>query len=66
MKSHAINPRALAQRLSPEVPDLTPDDLLLDMKSHPELYYADHVAASRSDGLLPLSDVAWRRVCLGA
>ena len=62
MKTHPVNPRALAEILSE---DQTSKDLLEDMREYPDLYYSDHVAVSREKGELPLSDVGWRRACLG-
>ncbi len=65
MKPHPIDPHALAASLHQADPEaLSAADLLADIKEYPELYYADHVAASDAKGILPLSVVAWRMTCL--
>lgn len=66
MKVHPHNPDRLAQELVGELEGVTPAEILGDMRAHPDLYLADHEAACQRDGLLPLSDIAWRRACRAA
>lgn len=67
MKAHKINAHGLAEALAkshPEMGDGTVTEWLADIRQHPEIYYADHVDVSDSQGVLPLSETAWRRTCL--
>ena len=65
MRTHSVGPNRLAALLAADDP--TPhyvEDLLADIRSDPDLYYPDHVAACRMRRMLPLSPQAWRSMCL--
>lgn len=65
VKAHLYDPHALAKALvKEESKEIGAQELLGDMREHPDLYYAEHVLWSQSGGVLPLSDQAWRRCCL--
>lgn len=64
MKAHKINAHALAKVLAEKNPEVDVDTWLADIRENPEMYFSDHVDVSDAEGLLPLSDVAWRRDCL--
>lgn len=66
MKAHPYDPHHLAQAIGTQGEDLTPTDVLADMREFPDLYFPDHVVACHRDGVLPLSALAWRRACLAA
>lgn len=61
VKAHPVDPRALARELADE--GIESGELLGDIEEHPDLYYSDHVHLSQEQGVLPLSDTAWRRAC---
>jgi hypothetical protein len=61
VKSHPVDPCALAQELADE--GIGSHELLDDICAYPDLYYADHLMVCRQRRVLPLSDRAWRRVC---
>jgi len=46
--------------------DVTPAEILGDMRAHPDLYFPDHMAACKRNGTLPMSELAWRRACRSA
>lgn len=60
MKAHQIDPYRLAELLDGDVP---PEEYVADMREYPEIYFVDHLQACRDQGVLPLSEVAWRRAC---
>lgn len=67
MKAHKINAHALAEELArkhPEMGDGTVAAWLTDIRENPGIYYVEHVDVSDAQGLLPLSETAWRRDCL--
>lgn len=65
MKSHPYGPSVLAESLGEqELADLPVAALLADMRAFPGLYYPEHLDACQNGGMLPLSEVAWRRACL--
>lgn len=67
MKTHPHDPIQLAQALHvSDLPELPVEEVLADMRAHPEMYFPDHAAACRQDGTLPLSSLAWRRACRAA
>ncbi len=65
LKAHPAGPLALAEYLAREITGASVELWMADMRASPEIYYADHVSLCRSQGVLPLSEVAWRRSCLG-
>lgn len=67
MKIHPHGPDQLAKELhSTDMGDVSPDEIRKDMRTSPDLYFVDHVAACDQDGSLPMSEVAWRRACQAA
>lgn len=64
MKAQKINAHALARMLAEKNPEVNVGEWLADIKGNAALYYADHVDVSDAEGVLPLSETAWRRDCL--
>lgn len=67
MKPHPHDPRRLADAMRErELEELSTAEVLADIRANPEIYFSDHLDACRRDGVLPLSELAWRRACLAA
>lgn len=59
-----VGPVSLANYLTRETPDVSPQDIETDIRTHPEIYYPDYQSLCAELGMKrTLSEDGWKDLC---